>query len=46
MARTGTVTVLFTDLVAPTELAENLGHAAYEALRSAHFAALRAAGCG
>ncbi len=43
MARTETVTVLFTDLVGSTELADRLGHAAYEMLRSAHFDALRAA---
>jgi class 3 adenylate cyclase len=43
MARTETVTVVFTDLVGSTELASRLGHAAYEALRHEHFAALRAA---
>jgi class 3 adenylate cyclase len=43
MARTETVTVVFTDLVGSTELASRLGHDAYEALRQAHFAALRTA---
>ena len=43
MARTETVTVVFTDLVGSTELASRLGHDAYEALRHAHFTALRAA---
>jgi class 3 adenylate cyclase/tetratricopeptide (TPR) repeat protein len=43
VVRTETVTVLFTDLVGSTELADRLGHAAYEMLRSAHFDALRAA---
>src|SRR5258706_12101380 len=43
MARTETVTVVFTDLVRSTELAGRLGHDAYEALRHDHFAALRAA---
>jgi len=43
MARTETVTVVFTDLVRSTELASRLGHDAYEALRHDHFAALRAA---
>ncbi len=41
MARTETVTVVFTDLVGSTELASRLGHDAYEALRHEHFAALR-----
>ena len=41
MARTETVTVVFTDLVGSTELASRLGHDAYEALRHAHFTALR-----
>lgn len=40
---TETVTVLFTDLVGSTGLAGRLGHTAYEALRAAHFDALRAA---
>ena len=31
MARTETVTVVFTDLVGSTELANRLGHDAYEA---------------
>ncbi|HUI26841.1 MAG TPA: AAA family ATPase, partial [Candidatus Kryptonia bacterium] len=43
MARTETVTALFTDLVGSTELAAALGHDAYEHLRQEHFAALRAA---
>ena len=43
MARTETVTVVFTDLVGSTELAGQLGHDAYEALRHEHFSALRAA---
>jgi class 3 adenylate cyclase/tetratricopeptide (TPR) repeat protein len=43
MARTETVTVLFTDLVGSTELAGRLGHDAYEQLRCEHFIALRAA---
>ena len=43
MARTETVTVMFTDLVSSTELATRLGHDAYEALRQEHFFALRAA---
>src|SRR5882672_9395481 len=43
MARTETVTVVFTDLVGSTELASRLGHDAYEALRHEHFAALRTA---
>lgn len=43
MARTETVTVLFTDLVSSTELADRLGHTPYEALRVAHFDMLRAA---
>ena len=43
MARTETVTVVFTDLVGSTELASRLGHDAYEALRHAHFSALRGA---
>src|SRR5262245_17121422 len=43
MARTETVTVVFTDLVGSTELASRLGHDAYEALRQEHFAALRTA---
>ena len=43
MARTETVTVLFTDVVGSTELASRLGHDAYEQLRREHFIALRAA---
>ena len=43
MARTETVTVVFTDLVGSTELASCLGHDAYEALRHEHFTALRGA---
>ena len=43
MARTETVTVVFTDLVGSAELASRLGHDAYEALRHAHFTALRGA---
>lgn len=43
MARTETVTVVFTDLVSSTELASRLGHDAYEALRHEHFTALRTA---
>src|SRR5215510_15048286 len=43
MARTETVTVVFTDLVGSTELASRLGHGAYEALRHDHFTALRKA---
>ena len=43
MARTETVTVVFTDLVGSTELASRLGHDAYEALRHEHFTALRGA---
>jgi class 3 adenylate cyclase len=43
MARTETVTVVFTDLVGSTELASRLGHDAYEALRHEHFTALRTA---
>lgn len=42
MARTETVTVVFTDVVGSTELASRLGHDAYEALRREHFAAWRA----
>jgi class 3 adenylate cyclase/tetratricopeptide (TPR) repeat protein len=42
VARTETVTVVFTDLVGSTELASRLGHDAYETLRQAHFTALRA----
>ena len=41
MARTETVTVLFTDLVGSTELAARLGHDAYETLRQTHFETLR-----
>ena len=43
MARTETVTVVFTDLVGSTELASRLGHDEYEALRQAHFTVLRTA---
>lgn len=43
MARTETVTVLFTDLVGSTELASRLGHDAYETVRREHFGALRRA---
>jgi len=43
MARTETVTVMFTDLVGSTELSSRLGHDAYEVLRQQHFAACRAA---
>src|SRR5215470_7128112 len=43
VARTETVTVVFTDLVGSTELANRLGHDGYEALRHAHFGALRTA---
>ncbi len=43
MARSETVTVVFTDLVGSTELAGRLGHDAYELLRQEHFQALRAA---
>ncbi len=43
VAHTETVTVLFTDLVGSTDLAERLGHTAYEALRSGHFTTLRTA---
>src|SRR5580765_7724158 len=43
MARTETVTVVFTDLVGSTELANRLGHDAYETLRHTHFGTLRTA---
>lgn len=43
MARTETVTVLFSDLVNSIELASHLGHDAYEVLRQEHFTACRAA---
>lgn len=43
MARTETVTVVFTDLVGSTELANRLGHDAYEAVRHEHFSVLRSA---
>jgi class 3 adenylate cyclase len=39
----GTVTVLFTDLVGSTELMSRLGAEAFDRLRQAHFAALRQA---
>lgn len=41
LARTETVTVLFTDLVNSTELANRLGHDTYEKFRQEHFTALR-----
>src|ERR1700744_3280817 len=43
MVRTETATVVFTDLVGSTELASRLGHDVYEAMRKAHFDALRSA---
>src|ERR1700751_1428510 len=43
MIRTETATVVFTDLVGSTELANRLGHDAYEAMRRAHFDTLRLA---
>ena len=43
MVRTETATVVFTDLVGSTELANRLGHDAYEAMRRAHFDTLRIA---
>ncbi len=43
MVRTETATVVFTDLVGSTELANRLGHDAYEAVRRAHFDTLRIA---
>ncbi len=43
MARTETVTVVFTDLVGSSELAGLVGHDAYEAFRHSHFEALRSA---
>jgi class 3 adenylate cyclase len=43
MVRTETATIVFTDLVGSTELANRLGHDAYEALRREHFNALRLA---
>jgi class 3 adenylate cyclase len=46
VARTATVTVVFTDLVGSTELASRLGHDAYETLRHMHFSALRTAAAG
>jgi class 3 adenylate cyclase/tetratricopeptide (TPR) repeat protein len=39
----GTITVLFTDLVGSTELMARLGAEAFDSVRQAHFAALRAA---
>jgi len=39
--RTGTATVLFTDLVGSTELMTRLGQSAFDNVRRAHFAALR-----
>ena len=41
--RTGTATVLFTDLVGSTELMTALGQSAFDDVRRAHFAALRKA---
>jgi class 3 adenylate cyclase len=41
--RTGTATVLFTDLVGSTELMTRLGQSAFDDVRRAHFAALRKA---
>jgi class 3 adenylate cyclase/tetratricopeptide (TPR) repeat protein len=46
MARTITVSVLFTDLVGSTQLAEQLGLDAADAVRSEHFALLRDAVAG
>jgi class 3 adenylate cyclase/tetratricopeptide (TPR) repeat protein len=43
MVRTETATVVFTDLVGSTELANRLGHDAYEVMRRAHFNVLRLA---
>jgi class 3 adenylate cyclase/tetratricopeptide (TPR) repeat protein len=43
MVRTETATVVFTDLVGSTELANRLGHDVYEAMRRAHFETLRSA---
>jgi class 3 adenylate cyclase/tetratricopeptide (TPR) repeat protein len=43
MVRTETATVVFTDLVGSTELTSRLGHDVYEAMRRAHFNALRSA---
>ncbi len=43
MTRRALVTLLFTDLVASTELAETLGVGPAEALRREHFRALRRA---
>jgi class 3 adenylate cyclase/tetratricopeptide (TPR) repeat protein len=41
--RTGTATVLFTDLVGSTELMTRLGQSAFDDVRRAHFGALRKA---
>ena len=41
--RTGTATVLFTDLVGSTELMTRLGQSAFNDVRRTHFAALRRA---
>jgi class 3 adenylate cyclase/tetratricopeptide (TPR) repeat protein len=41
MSATALVTLLFTDVVASTELNAQLGHSAAESLRRAHFAGLR-----
>src|SRR4051794_18887792 len=43
MVRTETATVVFTDLVGSTELANRLGHHPYEAMRREHFEAMRIA---
>jgi class 3 adenylate cyclase/tetratricopeptide (TPR) repeat protein len=43
MIRTETATIVFTDLVASTELLVRLGHDAYEAVRRSHFDSLRLA---
>lgn len=43
MGRTGTVSVLFTDIVGSTELAVRLGEQAYDEVRRRHFTALRTA---
>ena len=43
MVRTETATIVFTDLVGSTGLANRLGHDAYEAMRREHFGALRIA---
>src|SRR5688572_13174430 len=43
MIRTETATIVFTDIVGSTERSIQLGHQAYEAIRSSHFDALRLA---